>query len=117
AQTAPKTCSCGAASGTCYKAPAHTHSYSCPSGYSTSCSKGYTATTSKVCSCGAISGICYKCKVTCGPCQDSNNNCAPVFNCCPGTSSICMCGNNYGGRKHSWHYCTDDLGTRLPNSL
>ena len=117
AQTASKTCSCGAASGTCYKAPAHTHSYSCPSGYSTSCSKGYTTTTSKVCSCGAISGICYKCKVTCGPCQDSNNNCAPVFNCCPGTSSICMCGNNYGGRKHSWHYCTDDLGTRLPNSL
>ena len=117
AQTTSKTCSCGAASGTCYKAPAHTHSYSCPSGYSTSCSKGYTATTSKVCSCGAISGTCYKCKVTCGPCQDSNNNCAPVFNCCPGTSSICMCGNNYGGRKHSWHYCTDDLGTRLPNSL
>ncbi|MFR8205096.1 MAG: hypothetical protein ACLU99_01285 [Alphaproteobacteria bacterium] len=31
AQTASKTCSCGAASGTCYKAPAHTHSYSCPS--------------------------------------------------------------------------------------
>ena len=117
AQTASKTCSCGEASGTCYKAPEHSHSYSCPSGYSTSCSKGYTATTSKVCSCGAISGICYKCKVTCGPCQDSNNNCAPVFNCCPGTSSICMCGNNYGGRKHSWHYCTDDLGTRLPNSL
>ncbi|MBP3516106.1 MAG: hypothetical protein J6K65_07825, partial [Alphaproteobacteria bacterium] len=101
----------------CVKDEVHTHSYSCPSGYSTSCSKGYTTTTSKVCSCGAISGICYKCKVTCGPCQDSNNNCAPVFNCCPGTSSICMCGNNYGGRKHSWHYCTDDLGTRLPNSL
>ena len=65
AQTASKTCSCGATSGTCYKAPAHTHSYSCPSGYSAStCSSNYiqTGTTAKVCSCGATSGTCYKCR-------------------------------------------------------
>ena len=65
AQTTSKTCSCGAASGTCYKAPAHTHSYSCPGGYqSSSCSSSQTqtGTTSKVCSCGATSGTCYKCE-------------------------------------------------------
>ena len=65
AQTASKTCSCGAASGTCYKAPAHTHSYSCPSGsQSSSCSSSQvqTGTTSKVCSCGAASGTCYTCR-------------------------------------------------------
>ena len=68
AQTASKTCSCGAASGTCYKAPAHTHSYSCPSGYQeTSCTvtkQVQTETTSKVCSSGddAVSGTCFKCR-------------------------------------------------------
>ena len=65
-----KSCSYGCASynscgkcTSCESAPAHTHSYSCPSGYSTSssgCSNGYT-TTSKTCSCGAKSGTCYKC--------------------------------------------------------
>ncbi len=109
AQTVSKTCSCGAASGTCYKAPAHTHSYSCPAGYSTYCSYGYTATKSKICSCGKTSGTCYKCKSepkVCGPCQDFSNNCAFVPNCCPG-GRVCLCGGNYGGRMHSWHYCRD----------
>ena len=71
AQTASKTCSCGAASGTCYKAPAHTHSYSCPSGYQeSSCpsSQKNIGTTSKVCSCGERSGTCYKCRAW--TCQD-----------------------------------------------
>ncbi len=61
ALTASKTCSCGATSGTCYKAPAHTHSYSCPSGYSASNSWGSNAVSgNKVCSCGATSGTCYR---------------------------------------------------------
>ena len=60
AQTASKTCSCGAASGTCYKAPAHTHSYSCPSGYSETKTARSCKTTSKRCSCGATSGTCYR---------------------------------------------------------
>ncbi len=71
AQTASKTCSCGAVSGTCYKAPAHTHSYSCPSGYQeSSCpsSQKNIGTTSKVCSCGERSGTCYKCRAW--TCQD-----------------------------------------------
>ena len=71
AQTASKTCSCGATSGTCYKAPAHTHSYSCPSGYQeSSCpsSQKNIGTTSKVCSCGERSGTCYKCRAW--TCQD-----------------------------------------------
>ncbi len=54
------TTECGSA---CYSCQAkHSHSYSCPSGYSTSCSYGYSSTTSKRCSCGATSGTCYKCK-------------------------------------------------------
>ena len=70
-----KSCSYGCASynscgkcTSCDSAPAHTHSYSCPSGYSTSssgCSNGYT-TTSKTCSCGARSGTCYKCNAGSG---------------------------------------------------
>ncbi|MBP3345782.1 MAG: hypothetical protein J6L86_01960, partial [Alphaproteobacteria bacterium] len=59
--TASKSCSCGATSGTCYKCNTHTHSYSCPAGYSTSCSDGYSDTASKTCSCGQTSGSCYKC--------------------------------------------------------
>ena len=62
--TADKVCSCGAASGTCYK-EGHSHSYSCPSGYqesSCSSSQVQTETTSKVCSCGAASGTCYSCR-------------------------------------------------------
>ena len=44
----------------------HTHSYTCPSGYVTSCgSLRSTETTSKKCSCGATSGTCYKCKTQC----------------------------------------------------
>ena len=47
----------------CYSCQAkHSHSYYCPSGYSSSCSYGYTSTTSKRCSCGATSGTCYACK-------------------------------------------------------
>ena len=64
-----KTCSTTTVCGkTCYYncQIIHTHSYTCPSGYSTSsCGSGYTqsGTTSKVCSsCGATSGTCYKCQ-------------------------------------------------------
>ena len=53
AQTASKTCSCGAASGTCYKAPA----VSCPSGYSYSVSCQIQETTSDT-----NGKTCYKCK-------------------------------------------------------
>ena len=65
----PKSCDYGCASynscgkcTSCEEKPAHTHSYSCPDGYSTSCSNGYSATASKTCSCGETSGTCYKCK-------------------------------------------------------
>ena len=45
----------------CVKDEVHSHSYSCPSGYSSSNSWGSSAqTTSKTCSCGAASGTCYK---------------------------------------------------------
>ncbi|MFR8205437.1 MAG: hypothetical protein ACLU99_03210 [Alphaproteobacteria bacterium] len=51
--------------GNLLQSPAHTHSYSCPSGYqasSCSSSQTQTGTTAKVCSCGATSGTCYKCE-------------------------------------------------------
>ncbi len=59
-----KTCStttvCGS---TCYYncVDTHTHSYSCPSGYSSTNSWGSSAlTAAKTCSCGQTSGTCYK---------------------------------------------------------
>ena len=56
------TTECGSACYTCQAK--HSHSYYCPSGYSTSCSNGYSSTTSKRCSCGATSGTCYKCNAS-----------------------------------------------------
>ncbi len=107
AQTASKTCSCGAASGTCYKAPAHTHSYSCPSGYqesSCSSSQVQTGTTSKVCSCGEKSGTCYTCRAkTCreqGK-KDCNGTCIDKSKCCgsaPSDRPYCVSGD--------WNECS-----------
>ena len=89
-------CSCGTytisdgCGGTCRRCEScHTHSYSCPSGYSTSsssCSNGYY-TAYKECSCGATSSTkCYKCK--------------------PSSSSGGGSGGGSGGSTPSnpWHY-------------
>ena len=66
---------------------AHTHSYSCPSGYSTSSSGMITpASTAKVCACGATSGTCYTC---------ASNPCAGVT--CP-TAKSCT---TYGCKTNS----------------
>ena len=74
-----KSCSYGCASynscskcTSCEDAPAHSHSYSCPSGYSTSCSG---SSTYKECSCGATSSTrCYKCESS-GGSQPSTPSC------------------------------------------
>ena len=114
-----KTCSCGAASGTCYKAPAHTHSYSCPSGYqasSCSSSQTQTGTTSKVCSCGATSGTCYKCKA-----KTCTNTCFYTLRSCPanGYCKSCQiigsdCSVASGGTRYSLVSCHN--GTYISTS-
>ena len=74
----------------------HTHSYSCPNGYSTSCSKGYFLTTSKTCSCGAKSGTCYKCK----ECNSASD--------CPYYNPVCsdgICGCRSGYYLNGGGYC------------
>ena len=74
----------------------HTHSYSCPNGYSTSCSKGYFLTTSKTCSCGAKSGTCYKCK----ECNSAGD--------CPYYNPVCsdgICGCRSGYYLNGGGYC------------
>ena len=74
----------------------HTHSYSCPNGYSTSCSKGYFLTTSKTCSCGAKSGTCYKCK----ECNSASD--------CPSYNPVCsdgICGCRSGYYLNGGGYC------------
>ena len=51
----------------CVSCNTHSHSYSCPSGYSSSCSNGYSSTAYKECSCGATSSSkCYKCNASSG---------------------------------------------------
>ena len=81
----------------CKSKPVHSHSYSCPSGYSTSssgCSNGYT-TASKTCSCGATSGTCYKCKV-----EIARGTCCGASECgFSGTShpDDSQCSAYYGG--------------------
>lgn len=86
---------CSSTSGECY-AEGHSHSYSCPSGYRSSCSKGYSGTTSKTCSCGATSGICYECcstsyKHTCTGAGYSGGNGAA----CGGYYQKCTCSSGY----------------------
>ena len=51
----------------------HIHSYTCPSGYNSSCSYGYWNTEAKTCSCGATSGTCYNCKSYSEAYPSSNN--------------------------------------------
>ena len=85
---------CSSTSGECYK-EGHSHSYSCPSGYSTSCSNGYSGTTSKVCSCGATSGTCYKCcvdtyKYSCNGVGEAGSGTS-----CGGKYTACVCTSNY----------------------
>ena len=81
----------------CVKDEVHTHSYSCPSGYSSSNSWGSSAqTTSKTCSCGAASGTCYK-----APAHTHSYSCPSGYqasSCSSSqvqagtTSKVCSCG-------------------------
>ena len=74
----------------------HVHNYTCPNGYSTSCSKGYFLTTSKTCSCGAKSGTCYKCK----ECNSASD--------CPYYNPVCsdgICGCRSGYYLNGGGYC------------
>ena len=83
----------------------HTHSYSCPNGYSTSCSKGYFLTTSKTCSCGAKSGTCYKCK----ECNSASD--------CPSYNPVCsdgICGCRSGYYLNGGGYCCPFLTAQFP---
>ncbi|MBP3514974.1 MAG: hypothetical protein J6K65_02055, partial [Alphaproteobacteria bacterium] len=98
--TVSKTCSCGAKSGSCYK-EGHSHSYNCPSGYSTTNSWGGSAQTApKTCSCGAASGTCYK-----APAHTHSYSCPSGYqeSSCPSsqknigtTSKVCSCGERSG---------------------
>ena len=85
----------------CNSAPSHSHAYYCPSGYSTSCSNGYTATAPKECSCGATSGTCYLCKAA-DPCDSvtavsvpSNASCSSYYSSCPSKCSAWSCNSGY----------------------
>ena len=71
----------------CVKDEVHSHSYSCPSGYSSSNSWGScVTTTSKTCSCGATSGNCYKNK--CSGSQICSSGTCRTPSCSPYLSSI-----------------------------
>lgn len=85
----------------CNSAPSHSHAYYCPSGYSTSCSNGYTATAPKECSCGATSGTCYLCKTE-DPCDSvtavsvpANAFCSNYYSSCPSKCSAWSCNSGY----------------------
>ena len=98
--TADKVCTCGATSGNCY-IEGHSHSYSCPEGYSATNSWGNSAqTASKVCSCGATSGTCYK-----APAHTHSYSCPSGYqesSCSSSqvqtgtTSKVCSCGEKSG---------------------
>ena len=82
----------------CVKDEVHSHSYSCPSGYSSSNSWGSSAqTTSKTCSCGAASGTCYK-----APAHTHSYSCPSGYSisCSNGytatKSKVCSCGATSG---------------------
>ena len=85
----------------CVKDEVHTHSYSCPSGYSSSNSWGSSAqTTSKTCSCGAASGTCYK-----APAHTHSYSCPSGYQASSCSSSqtqtgttakVCSCGATSG---------------------
>ena len=95
----------------CVKDEVHTHSYSCPSGYSSSNSWGSSAqTTSKTCSCGAASGTCYK-----APAHTHSYSCPSGYSetktarSCKTTSKRCSCGAT-SGTCYREFICTD-VGT------
>ncbi|MBP3516632.1 MAG: hypothetical protein J6K65_10500, partial [Alphaproteobacteria bacterium] len=81
----------------CVKDEVHSHSYSCPSGYSSSNSWGSSAqTTSKTCSCGAASGTCYKAPAhthsySC-PSGSQASSCSSSQVQTGTTSKVCSCG-------------------------
>ena len=81
----------------CVKDEVHTHSYSCPSGYSSSNSWGSSAqTASKTCSCGAASGTCYKAPAhthsySC-PSGSQSSSCSSSQVQTGTTSKVCSCG-------------------------
>ena len=78
----------------------HTHSYSCPSGYSTS-NAGMISpiTADKVCSCGATSGTCYKeghsHSYSC-PSGYQESSCSSSQVQTETTSKVCSCGATSG---------------------
>ena len=95
----------------CVKDEVHTHSYSCPSGYSTTNSWGSSAqTASKTCSCGAASGTCYK-----APAHTHSYSCPSGYSetktarSCKTTSKRCSCGAT-SGTCYREFICTD-VGT------
>ena len=115
------TTECGSACYTCQAK--HSHSYYCPSGYSTSCSNGYSSTTSKRCSCGATSGTCYKCNAS----HSHSYYCPSGYStsCSNGYSSTtrkrCSCGATSGtcykcnaSHSHSY-YCPSGYSTSCSN--
>ena len=85
----------------CVKDEVHSHSYSCPSGYSSSNSWGSSAqTTSKTCSCGAASGTCYKAPAhthsySC-PSGSQASSCSSSQVQTGTTSKVCSCGATSG---------------------
>ena len=85
----------------CVKDEVHSHSYSCPSGYSSSNSWGSSAqTTSKTCSCGAASGTCYKAPAhthsySC-PSGSQASSCSSSQTQTGTTSKVCSCGATSG---------------------
>ena len=85
----------------CVKDEVHTHSYSCPSGYSSSNSWGSSAqTASKTCSCGATSGTCYKAPAhthsySC-PSGYSASTCSSNYIQTGTTAKVCSCGATSG---------------------
>ena len=85
----------------CVKDEVHTHSYSCPSGYSTTNSWGSSAqTASKTCSCGAASGTCYKAPAhthsySC-PSGYSASTCSSNYIQSGTTAKVCSCGATSG---------------------
>ncbi len=100
----------------CYGCEKHYHSYSCPSGYSTSnssCSYGYDEA-SKTCYCGDTSGTCYKCKAKPAEPAHDPDDCKTGTTYIIGTSYSGWCDwGNYpgtGGGKYVYcerkKYCT-----------
>ena len=92
----------------CTECITHTHSYSCPSGYSThSCPAGYSilSTANQTCSCGATTSVtCYTCIST--PAHTHSYSCPSGYrsSSCPSgytvvgtTSKTCSCGATGGG--------------------